>query len=186
MAALGLDTLGRSLRARGVRGEGARTALNAVARVLDALLLTRFVLAHRGNGSLYNVGVSRRSTLSCMKRSAEPSLYSAAAPAPHCFCGESGGSRDCHFSRLPRCPSATSSCGVMLSLLSFCTRGYRPVNHVDVVAEVEARCKVVVSSPSRCKPQSALHHAAPPPPPPPPTSSPGNWRRNSARKQGLS
>lgn len=41
LAALGLRTLGRSLRERGVRGEGARMALTAVARLLDALLLTR-------------------------------------------------------------------------------------------------------------------------------------------------
>ena len=43
MAMLGLGTLGRSLRERGVRGEGARTALSAVARLFDALLLTRCV-----------------------------------------------------------------------------------------------------------------------------------------------
>lgn len=43
LAVLGLRTLGRSLRERGVRGEGARMALTAVARVFDALLLMRRV-----------------------------------------------------------------------------------------------------------------------------------------------
>ncbi|CAM9572880.1 unnamed protein product, partial [Scytosiphon promiscuus] len=47
VAVLGLDTLGRSLRARGVRGEGARTALSAVARVLHALILTRGLAAQQ-------------------------------------------------------------------------------------------------------------------------------------------
>lgn len=43
MRLLGLGTLGRALRERGVRGEGARTALSAVARVFGAMLLTRCV-----------------------------------------------------------------------------------------------------------------------------------------------
>lgn len=43
MAVLGLDTLGQSLRERGVRGEGARVALTAVARLLGALRLTRYI-----------------------------------------------------------------------------------------------------------------------------------------------
>lgn len=43
MTGLGLDTLGRALRERGVKGEGARTALTAAARLLNALILTRCV-----------------------------------------------------------------------------------------------------------------------------------------------
>ncbi|CAM9153012.1 unnamed protein product, partial [Ectocarpus sp. 8 AP-2014] len=47
MAVLGLDTLGQSLRERGVRGEGARMALTAVARLLGALRLTRHLAARQ-------------------------------------------------------------------------------------------------------------------------------------------
>ncbi|CAB1111236.1 unnamed protein product [Ectocarpus sp. CCAP 1310/34] len=47
MAVLGLDTLGQSLRERGVRGEGARMALTAVARLLGALRLTRRLAAQQ-------------------------------------------------------------------------------------------------------------------------------------------
>ncbi|CAM9632649.1 unnamed protein product [Ectocarpus sp. 6 AP-2014] len=47
MAVLGLDTLGQSLRERGVRGEGARMALTAVARLLGALRLTRHLAAQQ-------------------------------------------------------------------------------------------------------------------------------------------
>lgn len=47
MAVLGLATLGRSLRERGVKGEGARTALTAVVRLLNALFLTRCALGLR-------------------------------------------------------------------------------------------------------------------------------------------
>ncbi|CAM9749611.1 unnamed protein product, partial [Ectocarpus sp. 12 AP-2014] len=46
-AVLGLDTLGQSLRERGVRGEGARMALTAVARLLGALRLTRRLAAQQ-------------------------------------------------------------------------------------------------------------------------------------------
>ncbi len=65
MRLLGLGTLGRALRERGVRGEGARTALGAVARVFDALLLTRCVSrtnmrssAFRGTAERYGRRVS--------------------------------------------------------------------------------------------------------------------------------
>lgn len=52
MAVLGLNTLGRALRERGVKGEGARTALAVVARLLNALILTRCVRGMRDKACL--------------------------------------------------------------------------------------------------------------------------------------